>query len=260
MLVGKVISFDEVRDLALVQLLGAHEIAENAEGVIIHPNSEQITIGQETHAIGHPFGEDWTYTKGYVSQIRKQYGWSGELGKHHVADVIQTQTPINPGNSGGPLYDENGYVVGITTFGKSQPGAEGVNFAVHVREILPLFNQAQSKKIQPIDKKLASNLVHTADENKNGVADFYVWDDNQNSVADAWGHDKNEDNLIEKIYFDPNENRVPDVSGYLYHDISGKFSRSRGWIFIYEHDDNEDGVSDRTSIDLDLDGKIDTTY
>ena len=80
-----------------------------------------LFVGADVHAIGHPFGEDWTYTRGYVSQLRDQYGWKSDLGKHHVADVIQTQTPINPGNSGGPLFSEIGEVVGVTTFGRPGP-------------------------------------------------------------------------------------------------------------------------------------------
>ena len=33
------------------------------------------SIGSEVHAIGHPEGKDWTYTKGYISQIRNNYFW-----------------------------------------------------------------------------------------------------------------------------------------------------------------------------------------
>ena len=56
----------------------------------------EAQVGADVHAIGHPQGQTWTYTKGLISQVRPDYQWGP-----HKADVIQTQTPINPGNSGG---------------------------------------------------------------------------------------------------------------------------------------------------------------
>ena len=174
--------------------------------------------------------------------------------------MIQTQTPINPGNSGGPLFDDKGSVVGINTFGKSETGAEGLNFAVHISEVISFISDAKNRRLSPIAQELLPNLVHTADDDKNGVADFYIWDDNHNSVADVWGYDRDEDNLIEEIYYDSDENQIPNVSGYLFNDISGKFVIGGGWVFIYRHDDDHDGTPDRTSVDVDLDGKIDTIF
>ena len=46
----------------------------------------------------------------------KNFPWQTGALSHHVADVIQTQTPINPGNSGGPLLNSNGELIGINSF------------------------------------------------------------------------------------------------------------------------------------------------
>ena len=88
---------------------------------------------------------------------------------------------------------------------------------------------------------------------------MYYWDANKNSVVDAWGFDRDEDNYIEEIYFDGNENRKVEITGYLFQDKNGLFTRRGEWIFIYEHDENEDGKKDKVSIDLNLDGQIDIT-
>ena len=257
---GRVLIFDEVKDLAAIRLNDQLPANMKPRGAQISTFFEETAkIGNEVHAIGHPFGEDWTYTRGYISQLRKQYGWNSGAAKHHVADVIQTQTPINVGNSGGPLYDILGQVIGVTTFGKADPGAQGMNFAVDVREVISFLSKFETRKSPEITKELALNLIGTKDENKNGISDLYFWDDNQNSIVDAWGFDEDEDNYIEEIYFDRNENKKVELFGYLFHDKNGLMTSKGNWVFVYEHDDNEDGEKDRVSVDTDLDGRIDLT-
>src|SRR5262249_845597 len=90
---------DEVSDLALLRM----NTFRQPLAAIKLGNVSDLAVGQDVHAIGHPKGEVWTYTKGIISQIRNNYEWSGESGVNHRAKVIQTQTPINPGNSRGPL-------------------------------------------------------------------------------------------------------------------------------------------------------------
>jgi hypothetical protein len=96
------------------------------------------------HAIGHPTGESWTYTKGFVSQIRKGYEWSIDSGQTHRADVIQTQTPINPGNSGGPLLSDEGRLVGVNSF---KAEGEGLNFAVSVDDVRRLLASTTDRRL-----------------------------------------------------------------------------------------------------------------
>lgn len=120
---GKVIKYDEVKDLALVRVnttLGGRivDLAEKGD----------VQVAEKAHAIGHPRGALWSYTEGVVSQIRPKYKWNVGDNKLRQADVIQTQTPINPGNSGGPLFSPAGRLMGINSFGS--PDSPGLNFAV----------------------------------------------------------------------------------------------------------------------------------
>jgi S1-C subfamily serine protease len=124
-----VVKIDVLRDLALVR-------PRSLPNHLIHPlqiSSQDIEVGADVRAIGHPKGESWTYTKGIVSSVRTNYEWSGGPGASHRATVIQTQTPINPGNSGGPLLSDDGKIVGVNSFIRTD--AEGLNFAVAAREI-----------------------------------------------------------------------------------------------------------------------------
>ena len=126
---GDVVKIDVQRDLALVRprSLPTHTLLP------LEISSQDVEVGADVRAIGHPKGEEWTYTKGIISSIRPNYEWSGGHGESHRATVIQTQTPINPGNSGGPLLSDDGKIVGVNSFGIK--GSEGLNFAVAANEI-----------------------------------------------------------------------------------------------------------------------------
>ena len=107
MKLGQVVKYDEVSDLALVKVT---EVPAGKNPLRLGDVSD-ISIGADVHAIGHPTGEEWTYTTGMISQYRIGYEWTIENIKHK-ADIIQTQTPINPGNSGGPLISDSGTLIG----------------------------------------------------------------------------------------------------------------------------------------------------
>ena len=99
-----------------------------------------LEIGQDVHAIGHPDGgADWSYTRGYIGQLIKDYEWQGSNDIVHRAKlVIQSQTPITYGNSGGPLLNDNGLIIGVNTFGGDFAGA---TYAVSVQDLKLFLNE-----------------------------------------------------------------------------------------------------------------------
>jgi S1-C subfamily serine protease len=125
---GDVVKIDIQRDLALVR----PRSLPNHAVLPLEVSTQDVEVGADVRAIGHPRGEEWSYTKGIVSSIRPNYEWSVS-GDSHRATVIQTQTPISPGNSGGPLLSDEGKIVGVNSF--IRIGAEGLNFAVAANEI-----------------------------------------------------------------------------------------------------------------------------
>lgn len=90
-------------------------------------SAESLRIGQKVYAIGAPEGLVFTLSDGLVSAIREfEYG-----------AVIQTSAPISPGSSGGGLFDDQGTLVGVTTFVWAE--GQNLNFAHPadwVRELL----------------------------------------------------------------------------------------------------------------------------
>lgn len=116
---------DRTKDLALIAMTSP------PAGLvpILLGEMQDIDVGQEVHAIGHPQGKLWTYTKGVVSQVRLQEKGIPPM----VADVVQTQTPISPGNSGGPLLSSAGKLVAVNTWVRTD--AQNLNFSVAVSEV-----------------------------------------------------------------------------------------------------------------------------
>jgi S1-C subfamily serine protease len=137
-IIAEVIKADPVTDLALLKMQ-TQPPADRTP--VAFGDFDKVAVGDDVSAIGHPEGEIWTYTKGYVSQIRRDYKWKMEDGEHH-ADVIQTQTPINPGNSGGPLLNSKGELIGVNSFIATE--GQNLSYAIGV-DMVQDFLKAPAK-------------------------------------------------------------------------------------------------------------------
>lgn len=124
---ASVLSSVPEKDLALLLVQGR---PTHVTGVSVASVSRD-NIGDDVEAVGHPKGEMWTYTRGYISQVRADYEWSYNEAFVLKADVVQTQTPISTGNSGGPLFNRQGKLVGVNTMVTE---GQNLNFAVSTRE------------------------------------------------------------------------------------------------------------------------------
>lgn len=173
---AKVIKFDQISDLALIQLVS---VPAGRRPIKLGDISD-ISIGSDVHAIGHPKGESWTYTKGVVSQYRNEYEWnSGEPQKiQHRAAVIQTQTPINPGNSGGPLLSDNGLLLGVNSF--LMIGSQGLNFAVSVEDVKRFIASKDNRFAQnataPVAPKKCEGKEISRGKSSKEDAEIVLWD------------------------------------------------------------------------------------
>jgi S1-C subfamily serine protease len=230
---GRVVKIDPGRDLALVEV----ENVPAHAGIIALGNMSEAQVGADVHAVGHPEGQTWTYTKGLISQVRPDYKW-----KTHKADVIQTQTPINPGNSGGPLIGDNGKMIGVNSF--KTPG-EGLNFAVAINEVEKFLAAAQGGAYDPNVAAAAATsceqpkvvfegrskdntaFVRTLDMDCSGKVDaaLIVPDDkskpiefrvdtNKDGKTDAWIVDDDRDARWDISYWDTDFDGKPDLVGH----------------------------------------------
>jgi len=83
-------------------------------------STKTLKVGAKVYAIGAPRGLELTLSDGIVSSMREVEG----------GQYIQTTAAISPGSSGGGLFDENGALVGLTTFYLAE--GQNLNFAVPV--------------------------------------------------------------------------------------------------------------------------------
>ena len=105
-------------------------------------DSKALEPGDQTIAIGSPFGLEGTVTSGIVSSLGRTITAPNDF---PIADAIQTDAAINPGNSGGPLLDGNGRVIGVNSQIKSGSGSNsGVGFAVPVSTVKFVVPQIQN--------------------------------------------------------------------------------------------------------------------
>ncbi len=245
---AKILSISKTKDLALLTINSKlTDILEFKQGC-------DLKVASDAHAIGHPEGNYWSYTKGYISNIQKQKEWIYEEGDNFKADVIQTQTPINPGNSGGPLVDNNGNLIGLNTFGG---GGVGINFAIACNELVTFINSprnfdgwSMNNQNNEVSNSPALEKV-CSDENQDGLDDFCKVDYNQNGTPDRYYWDEDYDGKFDWYYFDDNENEIPEVRILI----------SSSWdeydFDIHYYDDDEDGTVDMVGYDFDNDQVVD---
>jgi 2-alkenal reductase len=134
---GKVIGTDPDSDVAVVEVdLPAEELHPVELG-----DSDELRVGQLAIAIGNPFGQAGTMTRGIISALGRTFNPGGS--PFSIPEMIQTDAAINPGNSGGPLLDSEGRVIGINTLILSRSGSSsGVGFAVPInmaKRVVPVL-------------------------------------------------------------------------------------------------------------------------
>lgn len=241
-LVAEVVKVDQVADLALLKL---KTLPKNLPKPVVFGNFNSVAVGDDVNAIGHPTGQTWTFTRGYISQIRRNYEWKIDNGITHKADVIQTQTPINPGNSGGPLLNKGGELVGVNAF---KDDGEGLNFAVGVTAVQDFLkrkgNRGGEQAVATIaggantagNAKCKAQIVFNGRDDKN-TKDIVAYDTDCNGVADLVFQRPDEKSAPVTVYVDEDENDKPE-----------------GVILSYKRD----GFFNISYWDSDDDGKVDT--
>ena len=120
-------------------------------------------VGEDCFVLGYPLissmGKDIKLTNGIISS---KTGFDGNIAQYQIS------APVQPGNSGGPLFDKNGYVIGIVQ--AKHAGAENAGYAIkssYIRNLVellptevnfPLTNQLSGKTL-PEQVELASKYV-----------------------------------------------------------------------------------------------------
>jgi S1-C subfamily serine protease len=123
-ILGEVMASDELRDVALIQ-------SEAAGFVGLPVREDELPVGSQVFVVGSPRGEsnEGTVSAGIVSSYRISDGqrW------------IQSDVNVMPGNSGGPMLDDKGNIIGLTSWGKTDPrtgSMTGLNFFIPITDAM----------------------------------------------------------------------------------------------------------------------------
>lgn len=250
-----IVATDKSKDLALLK------IKKNIDDIvpIYLAYDEDILIGSQVFAIGHPGGMLWSFTEGIVNRIaynewnygpvtasagffENLYNWwfdvEEDKGYIVAAKTIFTQTPINPGNSGGLLLNSDGNMVGINTY--NDLTMNNVNGAVHIDEVEKFLIKnglevsdllAQNEYVSDLSD-LISNFVLIRDPEVEGY--YFISKFEGADISIEFGVPRNDEEAT-YIGIDRNDDG--------YHDL-----------ILYDVDD--DGSFSEWDIDLDMDGEF----
>ncbi|MBL7545538.1 MAG: trypsin-like peptidase domain-containing protein [Bdellovibrionaceae bacterium] len=115
--IADVVSAQPEHDMCILKIKGK----SLAEYISAAKPFQKIEIGEKVYSLGTPKGLDMTFADGIISGLRK----------NRTERLIQTTAPISPGSSGGALVDENGNLLGITTFYVKD--GQNLNFAISIQ-------------------------------------------------------------------------------------------------------------------------------
>jgi S1-C subfamily serine protease len=96
-------------------------------------NPNAMRVGDETFAVGNPFGLYGSMSEGVISGFDRSF--QPVSSTQQLQGLIQIDAAVNPGNSGGPLLNRYGQVIGIV-IGILNPTDQkffiGIGFAVPI--------------------------------------------------------------------------------------------------------------------------------
>jgi serine protease Do len=102
---AKIVGYDPAADIVVLDIMD--EDKSRVSGTPVKWHQGETQVGEDVFSVGHPFGFEFTVTKGIVSFAGRR-----DYAKNFIR-YIQTDAAVNTGNSGGPLFNMNGEVIGI---------------------------------------------------------------------------------------------------------------------------------------------------
>jgi hypothetical protein len=195
---AKVVLTDKSNDLAIIKI----DCSLNNQ--IPYSIKWKVSdVGEGIFTLGYPLkttmGEEIKLTNGIISS---KSGFRGDK------TTYQISAPIQPGNSGGPLFDNNGFLIGITN--AKHKGAENVNYAIKTNILKNLIESSYLSINLPKSNSLINySLSEKVKKIKNNVLIIEVENNSQSS--------NKEENEPIRIYtkFRAKIKNKPDVLGSI---------------------------------------------
>ncbi len=183
---ARVVGYDDVDDVALLQLVGASGLTTVNFG-----NSAQVSLGTPVLALGNAEGRGGvTPAQGIIDALNRsiQASDQGSGTTENLSHMLQTDAPIRQGDSGGALANNAGQVIGMITAANtstsSQSGSSGgtLGYAIPINSALSIARQIAGENasstvylglpgflgVQVADSSSANPRQQAADEERSG--------------------------------------------------------------------------------------------
>jgi len=177
--------YDKDLDMAILELPKATKLRKP---VYIRDSSE-VEAGEKCVAIGYPNKANEVDTN-FAADIASQTVSSGVIGKLNVSpagkqyETFQHDAFITHGNSGGPLFDGNGFFIGMNTEGRED--SESINFSITSNEVTKILKKnkisyatnedlEESGDTKKADKKKKSELSKLEDTAKSEKTKCFIF-------------------------------------------------------------------------------------
>ena len=121
-------------DVCIIKKANISEFSLKMVGVKKFIKFENLKRGDFVRSLGTPEGMEGHSSQGEIQYLGTAAETATGLGYAKDTKVINHSADIAPGSSGGPLFDKNGYLIGLNTF-----GTDKFNFAIsadHIRDLL----------------------------------------------------------------------------------------------------------------------------
>lgn len=131
--------YDEKMDIALLDF---KESSKKIKGLKTR-NSDHIDFGETVYAIGNSMNNGISISQGIIGIPKIIIEYNGESRKSIQADLT-----ISSGNSGGALLDQNGKIIGITTFRTKDENGNivyGNAYAIPINDVLNYIEKQHYK-------------------------------------------------------------------------------------------------------------------
>ncbi len=142
---ARLIVADPNNDLAIIQINDASFSSLGTPPYSI--KTTQADVGSDIFVLGYPLtatmGDEVKLTNGIISA---RSGFQGDITSYQIS------APIQPGSSGAPLFDKNGYLIGVVN--AKHIGAENAGYAVKVSYLKIL-----AESTSPIVRLPSNNIL-----------------------------------------------------------------------------------------------------
>ena len=125
-------------DVCIIKKANISEFALKMDEVKKFVSFKNLKRGDFVRSLGTPEGLEGHSAQGEINYLGtpKKSGWLWNDNIDENTKIISHSATIAPGSSGGPLFDKNGYLIGLNTFGDDK-----LNFAVSADHINELLNK-----------------------------------------------------------------------------------------------------------------------